>query len=53
MRFFVDHLRRYKPPSIFKPQFALFALNHKGILWKMRFGYYYKINGGNLFCRMV
>ena len=31
MCFFVDHLRRHKPPPIFKPQFALFALNHTGI----------------------
>ena len=31
MRFFVDHLRRHKPSPIFKPQFALFALNHTGI----------------------
>lgn len=53
MCFFVDHLRRHKPSPIFKPQFALFALNYAGILWQMRFGYYNKINGGNSFCRMV
>ena len=31
MCFFVDYLRRHKPSTIFKPQFALFALNHTGI----------------------
>lgn len=31
MCFFVDPLRRHKPPPIFKPQFALFVLNHTGI----------------------